>query len=135
MSRPRDANESHGRNSVRCKQTWRVTVEQRAVLSSRSCYSADGPRSDLRTGEFIARLLQLRGYDTALVTTYEPRTQTASNATAELNGSRAMGPEQQQRAITLTARAIVIAKQPYSTLLDTLVPDQRVTTAIEDAGR
>jgi hypothetical protein len=46
-----------------------------------------------------------------------------------------MGPEQQQRAITLTARAIVIAKQPYSTLLDTLVPDQRVTTAIEDAGR
>lgn len=82
-------------------------------------------------------VMQLGLYVHDLVTGEEKlaAVQSASNASAaEINGAKAMSAEQQQRAITQTARAIVVALQPYSKLLDTLAPEERITAAIEDSG-
>ena len=43
-----------------------------------------------------------------------------------------MSAEQQQRAITQTARAIVVALQPYGKLLETLALGERVASAVDD---
>lgn len=80
---------------------------------------------------------QLGLYVHDLVTSEEKlaEAQTTNGATAaELNGSRAMSPEQRQRAITHTARTIVVSLASYSKLLETLAPEERIMAAVEGDG-